>query len=81
MENGGMPNVQIDGLPEDAHAVLLQRAALAHQSLPEYLQALLVREASAPTVDKLLERVGHHTGGELSFAQALRLVQDDRQRH
>jgi hypothetical protein len=32
---GAMTSVQIKGVPEQTHAVLRQRAALAHQSLQE----------------------------------------------
>ena len=75
-----MTSVQIKGVPEETHAVLRQRAARAHQSLQEYLLALLVREASAPTVDEILDRAAHRTGGELSFAQAAQVIIEDHAR-
>ena len=75
-----MTSVQIKGVPEETHAVLRQRAARAHQSLQEYLLGLLVREANAPTIDEILDRAGRRTGGELSFAQAVQVVMEDRAR-
>ena len=75
-----MTSVQIKGVPEETHAVLRQRAARAHQSLQEYLLGLLVREASAPTVEEVLDRVANRTGGELSFGFAVHAVVDDRAR-
>ena len=75
-----MTSVQIKGVPEETHAVLRQRAARAHQSLQEYLLGLLVREASAPTVDEVFDRVARRTGGELSFSRAVDVIMDDRDR-
>ena len=79
-QTGAMTSVQIKGVPEQTHAVLRERAARAHQSLQEYLLGLLVREASAPTVDEVLDRAGHRTGGTLSFSEAVQAVRDDRDR-
>jgi len=73
-----MTSAQIKGVPEQTHAVLRQRATRAHQSLQEYLLGLLVREASAPTVDEVLDRADHRTGGTLSFSHAVRALRDDR---
>ena len=75
-----MTSAQIKGVPEQTHAVLRQRAARAHHSLQEYLLGLLVREASAPTLDEVLDRADHRTGGTLSFSQAAQAVRDDRDR-
>lgn len=75
-----MTSVQIKGVPEETHAVLRQRAARAHQSLQEYLLGLLVREASTPTLDEVLDRVASRIGGELSLGLAAQAVMDDRAR-
>lgn len=72
-----MTSVQIKGVPEETHSVLRQRAARAHQSLQEYLLGLLVRQASTPTVDEVLERAGNRSGGSVGFQKAIR---DDRDR-
>ncbi len=76
-----MTSVQIKGVPEETHAVLRERAARAHQSLQEYLLELLMREASSPTLDEVLDRASGRSGGRLSFAEATRAIQDDRARH
>ncbi|NIZ91443.1 FitA-like ribbon-helix-helix domain-containing protein [Kineococcus rubinsiae] len=75
-----MPSVQIKDVPVETHAVLRHRAALAHQSLQEYLLARLVEEAGTPTLDEVLERAGGRAGGSLSFRDAVQAVHDDRDR-
>ena len=57
-----MISVQITGVPEGTHAVLLERAARADQSLQEYLLGLLVREANSPTLDEVLDRADNRSG-------------------
>jgi len=49
--------VQIRDVPEDVHAVLKSRAALAGVSLSEYVRGLLARSASRPTAAELSARV------------------------
>ena len=66
-----MPSVQIKDVPDETHAVLRRRAALAHQSLQEYLLTKLVEEASTPSLDEVLERAGGRAGGSLSFRDAV----------
>ena len=78
--NGAMPSVQIKDVPDETHAVLRRRAALAHQSLQEYLLAKLVEEASTPSLDEVLDRAGGRAGGSLSFRDAVEAVHDDRDR-
>ncbi|GAA4981674.1 FitA-like ribbon-helix-helix domain-containing protein [Kineococcus glutinatus] len=75
-----MPSVRIDDVPDETHAVLRRRAALAHQSLQEYLLAKLVEEASTPTLDDVLDRAGGRADGSLSFRDAVEAVRDDRDR-
>ncbi len=75
-----MTSVQIKGVPEDAHAVLRQRAARAHQSLQEYLLGVLVREASTPTLEDVLDRAGRRSGGSVGFRDAVVAIRDDRDR-
>ncbi len=75
-----MPSVQIKDVPESTHAVLRQRAAAAHQSLQEYLRSRLVAEASQPTLDEVLNRVGGRSGGSVSLEDAVTTVQGDRAR-
>ena len=73
-----MPSIQIKDVPEDVHAVLRRRAATAGKSLQEYLLARLRDDAGTPTVAEVFERIGHHTGGKLSAADAARIIRSDR---
>jgi hypothetical protein len=75
-----MPSVQIKDVPEETHAVLGQRAALAHQSLQEYLRSRLIEEASTPTLEEVLERASHRCGGAVSLVAAAEAVRSDRDR-
>lgn len=80
MQNGAMPSIQIKDVPDETHAVLRKRAVEAHQSLQEYLLARLIAEASAPTLDEVLERAGGRAGGALPLSQALADLKEDRAR-
>jgi len=80
MHNGAVPSIQIKDVPTATHAVLRRRAANAHQSLQEYLLARLIAEASAPTLDEVLDRAGGRAGGELPLAQAVADLEGDRGR-
>jgi len=75
-----MPSIQIKDVPEQAHAVLRQRAAAAHQSLQEYLRSLLIAEASQPSLDEVLDRAGGRSGGSVPLKTAVAAVRDDRAR-
>ncbi|MEZ0165630.1 hypothetical protein AB2L27_12785 [Kineococcus sp. LSe6-4] len=75
-----MPSVQIKDVPDETHAVLRRRAALAHQSLQEYLLAKLVDDAGTPSLEEVLDRAGGRTGGSLPFREAVEAVHDDRDR-
>jgi antitoxin FitA len=52
-----MANVQIRGVPDDVHRRLKSQAALAGQSLNEYLLAQMSRVASMPTVPEMIARL------------------------
>jgi hypothetical protein len=75
-----MPSVQIKDVPEPTHAVLRERAALAHQSLQEYLLAKLIAEASRPTIDEVLDRAGGRSGGSVPIKSAVMTLRADRDR-
>lgn len=75
-----MPSVQIKNVPEHTHAVLRRRAAEAHQSLQEYLRTRLIQDADTPTVDEVLDRAAHQDGGRVSFATAVSVLREDRDR-
>ena len=78
--NGAMPSVQIKDVPEHTHAVLRQRAAAAHQSLQEYLRTKLIREASTPTVEEVLDRAAGRAGGRVPIKTATEILREDRDR-
>lgn len=73
-----MPSIQVKDVPDDVHAVLRRRAGAAGQSLQEYLLARLVEEARAPTLDEVLGRIEHRTGGRVAMKDAVRAVRADR---
>lgn len=75
-----MSMVQIRGVPEQLHRKLKARAALAGQSLSEYLLAELKKSLERPTREELLARVKGRSRVELeeSAADALRAERDSR---
>lgn len=52
-----MANVQVRGVPEDVHRRLKSQAALAGQSLNEFLVARMTEIARTPTVPELAQRI------------------------
>lgn len=71
-----MPNIQIRGVADDVHRRLKSQAALAGQSLNEFLLARMAEIATKPTIPELIDRVRErepYTG--LSLAE---IVRDDR---
>lgn len=54
-----MTNVRIRGVPDDVHRRLKAQAALAGQSLNEFLLARLTEVARVPSVPELAERIRH----------------------
>ena len=52
-----MPNVQVRDVPPDVHRRLKSQAALAGQSLNDFLLARLSEIARLPTVPELAERI------------------------
>jgi antitoxin FitA len=73
-----MATIQIKNVSAGAHDVLRQRAAAAGQSLQEYMLAWIERATSHPTVDEVLERVGHRSGGHLSAGDVVRQLREER---
>lgn len=73
-----MPSIQVKDVPADVHATLRRRAAMAGQSLQEYLLGRLVEDAHAPTIEELLERAGGRAGGRAGFEAAANAVRADR---
>lgn len=52
-----VPNVQVRGVPDDVHRRLKSQAALAGQSLNEFLLARMTDIARVPTVPELADRI------------------------
>jgi plasmid stability protein len=75
-----MPSIQIKDVPNETHAELRRRAAQSHQSLQEYLLAMLIEQVSQPTLDEVLQRAGSRAGGSVTFTQAVESVRSDRAR-
>jgi antitoxin FitA len=73
-----VPSIQVKDVPDDVHAVLRRRAAAAGQSLQEYLLALLREDAQTPTLEEVLARIEHRTGGRIGLPTAARSVRSDR---
>ncbi|HKH88279.1 MAG TPA: hypothetical protein VKA05_05625 [Acidimicrobiales bacterium] len=74
-----MPSVQIKDVPPDVHAELRRRAALAGQSLQEYLLGRLEEEVRHPDLRDLLDRAGSRSGGRVPFDVAVTIIREDRQ--
>ena len=55
--NSMMRMIQIRNVPDELHRLLKSRAALAGQSLSDYLLEELRRVASRPTLRELKERI------------------------
>jgi plasmid stability protein len=75
---GFMTTIQIKNVPEEAHAVLRRRAAAAGQSLQEYMLTWIEQATARPTVDEVLERVEHRSGGHLSADAVVRQLREER---
>ena len=75
-----MTSVQVKDVPADVHATLRRRAAVAGQSLQEYLLARLIAEARQLTVEEVLDRAAERGGGSVSFADAVDQIRADRDR-
>lgn len=73
-----MPSVQIKNVPDDVHAVLRARAAVARQSLQEYLRARLIEEAAQPTVEEVLARAGGRAGGSVPLDTSVEILREQR---
>lgn len=75
-----MPHVQIRDVPDDVHNELVRRAELAGQSLQQYLSAQLASIAATPTLDDVLDRIENRSKGQLSKADAVSSLEEERAR-
>jgi plasmid stability protein len=69
--------VQIRNVPDSLHRTLKARAALAGQSLSDYLLAELERIGSRPTRDEMLARIRARTPVRLTTPAAV-VVREER---
>ncbi len=53
--------IQLRNVPDDLHRVLKSRAALAGESLSDYLIAEIRRHAEVPTIEELRQRLRART--------------------
>lgn len=74
-----MKTVQIRNVPDDVHAALRARAALAGVSLSDYALAELERVARRPEVSDVLRRASSRAGGATT-RDIVSAVRDGRQR-
>lgn len=75
-----MPNVQVRDVPEEVHEALVRRAALAGQSLQQFLSAQLAAIAETPTLNEMLDRIGQRPKGRLPRRDAIDAVDAERAR-
>ena len=73
-----MPNVQIRDVPEEVHRRLKAQAAMAGQSLNEFLVARMGDIARTPSVAELAERI--RARGPYDGPSGAELVREDRDR-
>jgi antitoxin FitA len=73
-----VPNIQVRGVPDDVHRRLKLQAALAGQSLNEFLLARISEIARMPTVGELAERV--RARAPYTGPSSAALIREDRDR-
>jgi antitoxin FitA len=79
-QNSAVPTIQVKDVPEETHRVLRRRAAAANQSLQEYMRSRLIADASQPTLEEVLDRIGHRSGGRAPLSETAAAVREDRDR-
>lgn len=76
-----MATIQIKNVPDAAHAILRQRAAVAGKSLQEYLLGQIVESTRRPTLDEVLNRIEHRSGGSVPLEAAVDQLREERDSH
>jgi len=71
-------NVHVRDVPEDVHRRLKAQAALAGQSLNEFLRARMCEIARTPTVGELTERI--RARGSAKLPPSAEIVHAERER-
>jgi len=75
-----MPNLLVRDLPDDVHAALRRRAERRGQSLQQFLAGELRRLAERPSIDEVLDRIDHRSGGRVGLRQAADDLGEERAR-
>lgn len=70
--------LQVRDVPEDVHATLRRRAALAGMSLSDFVLGELTRVAQRPSLAELLDRAAARVGDPMTFAEARQAVVAER---
>jgi antitoxin FitA len=73
-----MATIRIENVSYEACTVLQERAAAAGQSLQEYMLDWLEKVASRPSVDEVLDRISHRSGGHISVDDVVRQLREER---
>jgi antitoxin FitA len=73
-----VPNVQVRGVPDEVHRRLRSQAALAGQSLNEFLLARMSDIARVPTVSELAARIAERE--PYDGPSSADLIREDRDR-
>ena len=74
MQNAFMSIMQIRDVPEDVQAEFVRRAKDAHQSLQQYMRALLIAQARRPDTSEVwarLEQRVRNAGGSYELSDAV----------
>ena len=83
--SGAMATIQVRNIPEDVHRVYRMRAAVAGQSLQEYLRSHLIEFASTATPAEIVAEVRREIEieGPEGFAttSAAEIIRQDRESH
>lgn len=79
--NRAMGILQLKNVPEPVHAELRRRAAQSHQSVRDYVLALIERDQLLPTVSEWLDSLAEDAPVETSTtaAEAVRAARDERE--
>ncbi len=76
LASGRVANVQVRDVPEDVHRRLKAQAAMAGQSLNEFLLARMADIARTPSVAELAERIRRR--GRYEGPSSAELIRSDR---
>jgi plasmid stability protein len=70
--------LQVRDVPDDVHAELRRRAAVAGMSLSDFTRQELARLVRRPSLADLLDRAARRTGDPMTFAEAREAVRAER---